>query len=177
MSTALDSNNTSNQSINQIRLYGARDLEQKLIKKRTFEILAAVLFALTLGGLTDAFIAAATLSYSFMIIGIRNVRHRELHWKFMGSTMLLDVLLVLVIEMNRHAIQTTLSFKLNIIQQSHIYVSTLAMLCYLPLIVLGRRHLTGKTDSRSAPWHRRLGILAFVLRTLSFILMFSMLEL
>jgi hypothetical protein len=118
---------------------------KKIVRKLTIEILVATFSTLLVGIFTDIFIATATFAYSCMVIGLLNVKNRFVHWKFMSTTMILDVLLVLAIELSRHAIKTTLSFKLNGLQQTHIYVSSLAILFYLPLTILGWRYLTGRT--------------------------------
>jgi hypothetical protein len=92
----------------------------------------------------------------------------------MGTGALLDLVLVLVLEAGRGAIAEALSFEMSLPQQLHILFSTLALVAYFPLIVLGAQVFRG--SSRWTTTHRSLGIVAIGLRTLGFLLMFSLLD-
>jgi hypothetical protein len=122
---------------------------------------------------------AATLAYSLQVAGfLLRKRFRMAHVRLMAAGMLLDLSLVLILEAKRDAIATALTFDLTPLQQAHIAVSTLAVLHYLPITILGYSRLKNPASPDSyRSWHRRLGISAFVLRSLGFLLMFSMIGL
>lgn len=125
---------------------------------------------------TNYYIGLGTLAYLLMATGVRFIKQRNLHWRFMGAAMLLDLGLVLAIEFQRSAIATVLGFTLGPLQQMHIYTSTLAVLCYFPLTYMGIMKMKGTPKPGIHMNHRRLGVLTFTLRTLGFILMFSMIK-
>lgn len=114
----------------------------------------------------------ATCSYLMMIAGLMLRAQKNLHYKLMSMAILLDLSIVLILEIQRHAINTAISLKLTPLQQAHIYASSVATLLYIPIVILGILSLQGYKIKPS--WHKRLGIAAFVFRTLGFILMFSL---
>lgn len=123
------------------------------------------------------YLGIATLAYIAMVLGVLYRRKRALHLALMHGVIVTDLTLVLVIEFQRSAINTVLNMELNFFQQAHVLTSTLAVLCYLPLLWLGWKLVRGAGEYvRLRVWHKRLGWLAFVFRTLGFLLMFSMLE-
>jgi len=89
----------------------------------------------------------------------------------------MDLSLVLVLEFQRHAINTATSFSLGLFEQLHILFSTIATLLYFPLLFLGFKLLRQPAASQNTRfWHITLGFTAFVCRSLGFILMFSLLR-
>jgi hypothetical protein len=93
-----------------------------------------------------------------------------------------DLTLVLVLQAKREAIQTAISLVLTPLQETHVVFATLATLLYVPMLVTGpvllRRAGRAKGDPspRLKRAHVALGTAAFAFRTISFILMFSMLS-
>ncbi len=81
----------------------------------------------------------------------------------------IDLLLVLVLQIQRNAVHTALEFSLSPLQQAHVVASTIATVLYFPTLYLG-------WTRRSRVWHLRVGVLAFLFRTFGFILMFSLLS-
>ena len=120
------------------------------------------------------YMAVATLSYFILCMGVVLRRNRKLHPYFMMTGAGLDILLVLVLELQRSAIATAVGGKLNLAQMGHIGFSLLAVLCYIPAILYGRSAL--EMSQNQTQTHRIWGRTAFALRTLGFFLMFSMLE-
>lgn len=149
----------------------ARLVEGPLAPLLTVAALALVLASAVL--LLPPFMAAATFSYSCLLAGISARRRRTLHVPLMAAGMLIDLAIVLTLEIQRNAVKTALSFSLSPLQQMHIGASTIATILYFPLIFLGIRSWFGSARDRSL--HRKLGTLAFLFRTLGFLLMFSLL--
>lgn len=141
------------------------------------KICAAVVVLLAAGAAICAtpYMGLATLSYGFMNIGLMNLRNREFHVRYMNSAIAIDIALVLALELQRDAIQTALSFSLSPLQQAHIAMSAIATVLYIPIMILGWRLYLGKLSSSGRLWHRRLGIIGYVFRSLGFLLMFSLL--
>ena len=132
-------------------------------------ILAAVLVPFV-----TPYMILATLSYFVMLAGV-SVRKisPKVHTGCMAIAMLGDLGLALVLEIERGATETALSFTLGPLQQLHILHSTIAMLLYVPIAWLGFRNLKSGTSNL---WHKRLGLAAVYFRTGGFLLMFSMLK-
>ncbi len=116
----------------------------------------------------------ATLSYLCLLVGVVHRKNRNVHVGLMSSGMTIDVLLVLVLEFQRSAIATSAGGSLNSYQLAHVIVSTLAVLVYLPTANLGYRRWKGTLAQEKNVLHLRFGVLAFVLRTIGYVLMFSM---
>lgn len=123
---------------------------------------------------STGYMAFAGLTYFTLVFGLVNKKNKYLHVRLMSTAMIVDVSLVLLLEIQRNAIETTLESNLNWMQQTHIYSSTLAVLFYIPAAILGYKLYNNLKSSRA--WHLRLGGLAFLFRTIGFILMFSLIE-
>jgi Kef-type K+ transport system membrane component KefB len=103
-------------------------------------------------------------------------RHRPTtHRVLIVIAIVTDVALVLHLQVTRGAIQQALSFERAALQQAHIAVSTLALLLYFPLLWFLTRPLHGSAITTTHPRYARLLPLVYGLRTLGFLLMFSML--
>lgn len=93
----------------------------------------------------------------------------------MASSITLDLALVLFLQITASAVQSAITKPYNILQYTHIIVSTLAVLVYPFVIYFGYKRLTDKNSSvHLRTWHIRTGLLAFSLRSLGFLFMFSM---
>lgn len=128
------------------------------------------------GVLATPYMAAATVAYGLLSLGLYFRKDRKIHAALMATAIATDLAVLLVVEWQRGAIKTAASLSLSSLQQAHIAFSTLAVLSYLPVAVLGVSYLLGKSAGRSRRWHVRLGLLAYVCRTLGFVLMFTMLS-
>lgn len=120
----------------------------------------------------------ATWCYYLMCAGmLLRKGPKRVHAAFMAAAIAGDLGLVLVLEFQRDAIKTALSFELSALQQAHIGFSTLASLLYVPIAVLGYRQMKGwNSSSTQRKAHRLLGIACFIFRSLGFLCMFSLLE-
>ncbi|OQW50407.1 MAG: hypothetical protein A4S09_01035 [Proteobacteria bacterium SG_bin7] len=138
-------------------------------------IIAAVLsVVITIGITTTPFMAIATLSYSVMVAGYWQRLNRILHVRLMVSAILIDLILVLILEIQRHAIETAMSMKFGPLQQAHIFSSATATALYFPVLAMGF-YLWNNPSAKIRNWHVRIGKAAFFFRTLGFILMFTLL--
>jgi hypothetical protein len=124
---------------------------------------------------TTIYMAVATTAYFLMVTGFMFRSEKRVHFKLMTAAIFLDLSLVAVLEVKRHAIHTALSFTLTPLQQCHIAVSSVAAALYIPILILGALRLWGHRSKGVRSAHIILGISAFIFRSLGFILMFSML--
>lgn len=123
------------------------------------------------------YMVIASTAYSALGWGIVFRRDKKIHTVLMNLGILFDISLVGVLELQRAAIATAASFTLTGWQQGHIAASTLALLLYFPILWMGWGLYRGKlAREKYRSLHLRLGYAAFVLRTVGFLLMFSMLE-
>lgn len=138
--------------------------------------IVCVIVGIVVGKLATPYMGIATTAYGLMVCGLIYKYRTSLHTRFMLGAIGLDLFLVLFLEYQRHAIETALAFKLSPLQQAHIGVSTLATVLYFPVLYLGITLWRDYTKrERLIGWHKKIGITAFVFRTLGFILMFSLL--
>ena len=103
----------------------------------------------------------ATFAWMLLVVGFVRRTNRKQHVALMLSGILLDILLVLYLQVTREAIQTAFAFRLSILQQAHIAVSTIALLFYFPVIALGMVLLRlPQVRPGTRLWHKRLALLA-----------------
>mgnify|MGYP001598297803 FL=1 len=120
----------------------------------------------------------ATLSYLLLCRGLYALKtDRSRHPKWMSAGILLDLSLVLILQIQRQAIQEAASGSLAPLQLAHVLFSTLATVGYLGLLPVGialvRRPALRSTSLKIL--HARFGAATFLARSLGFILMFSLL--
>lgn len=116
----------------------------------------------------------ATVAWLLLVLGYIARRDRSRHVPLMLSGIGIDIALVTYLQLNRGAIQTALSFRMELLQQLHIGFSTGALILYFPVLYLGIK-LIGAPASALRRTHVRIATVALVLRTVGFVLMFSML--
>lgn len=123
------------------------------------------------------YMLAATFAYLLMVGGLYYRKQRQAHPKWMMAAIFLDLGIVLTLELQRHAIETALSFSLTPLQQAHIGFSSVATVLYFPVLFSGIACDRGwfKEIKNKRQWHLKLGLTAFVFRTIGFLLMFSLL--
>jgi len=133
------------------------------------------LFATGIAVATTLYMGAATFAYGLMVCGMYfRKADRLAHRRLMYSAMAIDLSLVILLEAQRSAIGTVIAMDLGFLPFAHVACSTLALLLYGPMILLGRK-LYSDDKPGIRLWHRRLGITVFCFRTLGFLLMFSLL--
>jgi len=114
----------------------------------------------------------ATAMWLLMVLGFLNSKNRRLHVPLVLTAMLGDLVLVLYLEFTREAVETALQFKMKMLQQIHIGVSTIALILYFPLTYLGFQMLKGNYQFRTL--HRKLALTTLTFRSLGVLFMFSM---
>jgi hypothetical protein len=120
------------------------------------------------------YMVIAAFNYLLILYGfLHRKSNRQRHVRFVVSGIILDLALVLLLQFQRDAVGTALSFKLSFLNQAHILTSTIATVLYFPMMITGVM-LLKKEHLRNV--HRRLGTATILFRTLGFILMYSMIE-
>jgi len=110
---------------------------------------------------------ASSLVVVLLAVGLW-FRHRrpQLHLRLMISAFALDLLLLLYIEISRHAVEKVMA-RVSPMIWFHAAVSVGVLLCYVAMILLGRGILAGQENSRN--WHRNVGLTFVVLRSLNYV--------
>lgn len=133
-----------------------------------------VLASLIIGWAFSPYKGIATASYLCLFVGLVHRRNRNVHAGLMNAGMITDILLVMVLEFQRSAIATSAGGSLNPYQVAHVVISTMAVIAYVPTGILGFQRWKGTLNSEKIHLHLRFGVTAFSLRTLGYVLMFSM---
>lgn len=116
----------------------------------------------------------ATVAWIALVVGYAQRRDRARHVAFMRTGIFLDFGLVLYLEVTRGAVEKALGFSMKLLPQLHIAASTIALLLYFPVLLLGYKLVKGTGKPETKAWHVRFALSAFFFRTLGFLLMFSM---
>jgi hypothetical protein len=125
---------------------------------------------------TTPYMTLAAIAYLCLVGGLLFRRDRRRHIPLVLLGILIDLAVVLTLQVQRHAVQTAMAMELGPIQQCHIVASSLALVFYVPTTVLGARLALGNSSRSLRKWHKRAALTAFTLRSLGFLLMFSMLS-
>lgn len=151
-----------------------KNTPNRIVNSFLFVVAAALVIAV--GSVTTPYMAAATFAYLLILAGFSSRKTSPIwHSRFMGVGIFLDFTLVLLLEFQRSAVATAVGDEMNVFQQAHVVFSVIAVICYIPLILLGIR-LLGKRDFLTYPLHKWIGICAFIARSAGFILMFSLID-
>ena len=118
--------------------------------------------------------AIASLAYAILVSGLVVRKNRRIHPRLMATGIGIDLVLVIVLQVQRSVIQQALTESFNPLQLGHIGVSTIAVLLYFPVVYLGIQRLRGKGGLNGRLWHIRFALTAFAFRSAGFLLMFSM---
>ena len=86
----------------------------------------------------------ATVAWICLMLGFVNRSNRKRHIRLMLVGIFLDIGLVLFLQVTRHAVQTAMELKLEVLPQLHILFSTLALVCYFPVLWFGWRLAFGE---------------------------------
>ena len=147
-----------------------------LIKRLAF----GGVFSLALAGLVffvaTPYMGMATLAFCLMNLGLINRQTPKIHATYMVAAIAIDLAIVLVLEVQRHAIKTAMALTLSPLQQGHIGASSVATLLYFPILYLGWRGLRHGLSKSARRLHMRLGVTAYVFRSIGFVLMFALLS-
>ena len=140
-------------------------------------LVLALLSMLVIGLLPITLIMkVATACYLCFIFGLYYRKNRKVHVRLMATGIAGDLSIVLLLEFQRAAIDTALSFKLGFWQQLHIGSSFTAVILYIPVIYLGSSIIFGGSSLKKRLWHIRIALVAFIFRTMGFLLMFTLLK-
>jgi len=118
----------------------------------------------------------ATLAWVLLICGYRMRRKPGVHIPLILSGILIDYSLVIYLQLTKDAVQTALKFELSPLQQIHIGVSSIAVMLYIPVIILGTLLYRDRTNIKLRALHLKIARTTLALRTLGFLFMFSMLK-
>ena len=131
----------------------------------------------------------ATVAWMLLTTGLVVRKNKSQHVALMLLGILLDIGLVVYLQLTREAVQTAVEFSLPLLEQIHIACSTVALLLYFPILYLGVKLqqqvgakepiLLNRLGFASYAWrttHIRLGLAAYIFRTLGFLFMFSMIK-
>jgi len=120
------------------------------------------------------YMTIAALNYVFILAGfLMRKKNRMLHVRFVSLGILSDLCLVLILQYQRDAIGTAISFKLSFLNQAHIFSSLVATLLYIPMAITGAMILK---KEKLKNWHQKFGYMVITFRTLGLILMYSMID-
>ncbi len=118
---------------------------------------------------TQSFLILCLLFFGAWLI--LKKKNRELHVKTMLFAIVWDIILVLQIELSRGAIEKASKVTSNPnILNIHVSLAVSAVVLYVLLILTGKKVLKGNRDILGL--HRKLGLLALLMRTLTFITSF-----
>ena len=118
---------------------------------------------------TQSFIILSLLFFGAWLI--LKKKNRDLHVKTMLLAIVWDIILVLQIELSRGAIEKASKVTSNPnILNIHVSLAVSAVVLYVLLIVTGKKVLKGNRDIIGL--HRKLGLLALLMRTLTFVTSF-----
>ena len=116
----------------------------------------------------------ATLAFVLIVAGWTQRRVRSRHVPLVSAGIIVDLALVLILEFSRDVVGLTMENSYSWMQVTHIGASVLAVLLYIPVIVLGIKLLRGTVGLRGRNAHRNLANLALGFRTIGFVFMWSM---
>jgi len=136
---------------------------------------AALCAGMAIWYVATPFMGVATGSYILMLAGFILRKKREFHVPLMLAAIAVDLSVVAILEVERDAVKTAMSFSLGLVPQLHIAASATAVALYFPLLALGFLLLRGSPSARLRRAHRALGLSAFAFRSLGFAFMFSLL--
>ncbi|MCB0328801.1 MAG: hypothetical protein KDD70_04035 [Bdellovibrionales bacterium] len=116
----------------------------------------------------------ASFAWLCLVTGYSQRKHRARHIPLMLTGIFLDIGLVLFLQITRSAIQTALEFSLSVPAQIHILFSSIALVLYVPILILGAKLVEHKGGPNTKSRHIKIATTALFFRTLGFLFMFSM---
>lgn len=105
--------------------------------------LVAVVSSVAVYSVGSFYMTLATMAFCFLIIGLIVRSKKQMHVLFMGLGIALDFGVVLTLEFSRSAINTVFTETMTVFQYGHVVFSTLAVLLYIPVGILGYRRFRG----------------------------------
>jgi len=117
------------------------------------------------------FQAQSTIILLLIYFGVSKRKDRKIHIPVMISAIAWDLLLVLQIELNRGAIAKAAKAMTNpMLLNFHVTIAVSTVLLYFALLYTGGK--LSKGVSKFRPWHKKLGGITLILRTMTYITSF-----
>ena len=142
-----------------------------------WQLTLVVLISVIIARFTTPYMGIASLAYLLMLTGVSLRKQKIKHVRLMSLAIGIDLALVLILQIKRAAIQEAFTMPMSTLQHLHIAASSLATALYFPVMGIGYALFKNRgkfLGLRTA--HLRLGLAAFICRTVGFLLMFSMLS-
>ena len=115
-------------------------------------------------------IPVSTFILLVLAFGLYQRRNRRIHIPCMLAAFVLDVSLVLIIELNRQAIENVATHLDNTLLVFHVSISLMVLILYGVLTYLGFQILKGKPGVLK--WHRLLAYPFLVFRLINYVTSF-----
>ena len=113
----------------------------------------------------------STFILLLIYLGVYYKKKREKHVKIMATAITWDVVLILQIELTRHAVAKAMKpIENSALLNFHILIALLTVFLYIGLILTGRKMLRNEYSVRSK--HKLMGVLALIFRTSTYITSF-----
>lgn len=116
------------------------------------------------------FLVLSTLVVLLLAYGLAQRHRREIHVPVMMAAFIADVLLVLWIELDRHAVEKAATSLDNNLLMFHVAVSLLTLVGYIVLAVTGRKLMAGNELVRQV--HQKAFVLFIICRLSNYITSF-----
>ena len=114
----------------------------------------------------------STLILAILLYGVSLAkRNNKKHIRIMSLAMIWDIILILQIELNRHAVEKVISVSDNTISlYIHVFLAVTTVILYGAMTYLGRSVVAGKRHL--IPLHKKLGFITLTFRILTYITSF-----
>lgn len=111
----------------------------------------------------------STVIVVLLILGsLQAKKNRRLHVRMMSLAIAWDIILILQIELTRHAVEKAITINNNsAILNIHVLLAITTVILYGIMIFLGRKILQG--NNSLIPRHKKLGLTTLVIRILTYI--------
>ncbi len=108
-----------------------------------------------------------------LILGaLQAKKNRRVHQRIMNFAMAWDIILIIQIELTRHAVEKAIQINSNsMVLNIHVALAITTVVCYGILFYLGRKIMVG--NHQFIAKHKNLGKITIVLRLLTYITSFS----
>ena len=116
---------------------------------------------------------AASLAYLLLVSAVGLRKKIKFHIPLALLAVAFDFVLVLLLEFNRDVIGLLSTKDYTPLQYGHVLSSSLAFFLYFPTVYFGFKLLKNRSDRPLKKRHLKFAVLAFILRTLGFLMMFS----
>lgn len=115
----------------------------------------------------------STCVVALLILGaLQAKKNRKLHQRMMSFAMAWDIIIILQIEITRHAVEKAMTISNNtMILNIHVALAVSTVVLYAIVFTLGRKVMQGQTHLIAK--HKNFGKITLVLRLLTYLTSFS----